>query len=52
MSVVEVGEQAAVKLARAGAPVAIAEGFPLHARSMQARAGEAAAEGAVRENGS
>jgi histidinol dehydrogenase len=57
MSVVEVGEQAAVKLARAGAPLAIAEGFPLHARSMQARVGEAgtgeaAAEGAVRENGS
>jgi histidinol dehydrogenase len=51
MSVVEIGEQAAVKLARAAAPVAVAEGFPLHARSMQARAGEAAAEDAVRENG-
>jgi histidinol dehydrogenase len=50
MSVVEIGEQAAVKLARAGAPVAIAEGFPLHARSMQARAGEPVTEGAVREN--
>jgi histidinol dehydrogenase len=50
MSVVEIGEQAAAKLAKAGVPVAIAEGFPLHARSMQARVGEAAAEGAVREN--
>jgi hypothetical protein len=51
MSVVEIGEQAAVKLAKAGAPIAIAEGFPLHARSMLARAGEAATQGAVRENG-
>jgi histidinol dehydrogenase len=50
MSIVEIGEQAAAKLAKAGVPVAIAEGFPLHARSMQARVGEAAAEGAVREN--
>jgi histidinol dehydrogenase len=40
MSVVEIGERAAAKLARAGAPIAIAEGFPLHARSMRARAGE------------
>lgn len=47
MSVVEIGERAAAKLARAGAPIALAEGFPLHARSMLARAGE----GAVSENG-
>ncbi|HEX5308314.1 MAG TPA: histidinol dehydrogenase [Solirubrobacteraceae bacterium] len=47
MSVVEIGEQAAAKLARAGAPIALAEGFPLHARSMLARA----PEGAVSENG-
>jgi histidinol dehydrogenase len=47
MSVVEIGEQAAAKLARAGAPLALAEGFPLHARSMLARAGG----GAVSENG-
>jgi histidinol dehydrogenase len=47
MSVVEIGEQAAPKLARAGAPIALAEGFPLHARSMLARA----PEGAVSENG-
>jgi len=40
MSVVEIGEQAAAKLARAGAPVALAEGFPLHAISMEARMGE------------
>jgi histidinol dehydrogenase len=51
MSVVEIGEQAAAKLARAGAPVALAEGFPLHARSMLARAGEQPAEGTVSENG-
>jgi histidinol dehydrogenase len=40
MSVVEIDEQAAAKLARAGAPVARAEGFPLHAISMEARMGE------------
>jgi histidinol dehydrogenase len=50
MSVVEIGEQAAAKLARAGAPVAIAEGFPLHARSMLARA-ESVSDAAVSENG-
>ncbi len=37
MSVVEIGDEAAVKLAAAGAPVARAEGFPLHAASMLAR---------------
>jgi histidinol dehydrogenase len=37
MSVVRIGEQAAGKLARAAAPVARAEGFPLHAISMEAR---------------
>jgi histidinol dehydrogenase len=40
MSVVESNPSAAEKLARAGAPVALAEGFPLHARSMLARIGE------------
>ncbi len=40
MSVVEIGPDAAVKLAQAGAPVARAEGFPLHAISMEARMGE------------
>ncbi len=37
MSVVEIGDEAAAKLAAAGAPVARAEGFPLHAASMLAR---------------
>jgi histidinol dehydrogenase len=37
MSVVEIGDEAAAKLARAGAPVANAEGFPVHAASMLAR---------------
>ncbi len=37
MSVVEIGDEAAAKLARAGAPIANAEGFPLHAESMLAR---------------
>jgi histidinol dehydrogenase len=37
MPVVRVGEGAAAKLARAGAPIAVAEGFPLHAESMRAR---------------
>jgi histidinol dehydrogenase len=40
MPVVEVGPAAAVKLAKAGAPIARAEGFPLHASSMEARIGE------------
>ncbi len=37
MSVVEIGDEAAAKLAAAGAPIARAEGFPLHAESMLAR---------------
>jgi histidinol dehydrogenase len=40
MSVVEIGDEAAAKLARAGAPIARAEGFPLHAESMLARVRE------------
>jgi histidinol dehydrogenase len=37
MSVVEIGDHAAAKLAQAGAPIANAEGFSLHAESMLAR---------------
>ncbi len=51
MSVVEVGDAAAAKLAKAGAPIAEAEGFPLHARSMRARAPEAPLQAPVSENG-
>ncbi len=51
MSVLEVGPEAAVKLARAGAPVAQAEGFPLHALSMQARIPGSPSERQVSENG-
>jgi histidinol dehydrogenase len=40
MSVLEIGDEAAAKLARAGAPIANAEGFPLHAKSMLARVRE------------
>jgi histidinol dehydrogenase len=40
MSVVDIGDQAAAKLAQAGAPIARTEGFPLHARSMLARVSE------------
>jgi histidinol dehydrogenase len=40
MSVLEIGDEAAAKLARAGAPIADAEGFPLHAKSMLARVRE------------
>jgi histidinol dehydrogenase len=36
----DVGGEAASKLAAAGAPIARAEGFELHARSMEARMGE------------
>jgi histidinol dehydrogenase len=50
MSVVEIGEQAAVKLARAGAPIARAEGFPLHALSMEARIAEQGWQAPVSEN--
>jgi histidinol dehydrogenase len=51
MSVVEIGEEAAAKLAKAGAPIAEAEGFPLHARSMLARAPEEPSKAPVGENG-
>lgn len=51
MSVVQVGDAAAAKLAKAGAPIAEAEGFPLHARSMRARAPEAPSQAPVSENG-
>ncbi|HWX86702.1 MAG TPA: histidinol dehydrogenase [Solirubrobacteraceae bacterium] len=40
MSIVEIPDPAAAKLAKAGAPLAEVEGFPLHARSMRARAPE------------
>ena len=40
MPVVEIGDEAAAKLARAGASIANAEGFPLHAESMLARVRE------------
>jgi histidinol dehydrogenase len=50
MSVVEIGDEAAVKLARAGAPIAEAEGFPLHALSMRARAPESPFDAGVSEN--
>jgi histidinol dehydrogenase len=40
MPVVQSSAAASAKLAKAGAPVALAEGFPLHARSMLARIGE------------
>jgi histidinol dehydrogenase len=51
MSVVEIGDTAAAKLAKAGAPIAQAEGFPLHALSMMARAPEAPSDARVSENG-
>ncbi|HTA13786.1 MAG TPA: histidinol dehydrogenase [Solirubrobacteraceae bacterium] len=51
MSVIEIGAEAAAKLARAGAPVAQAEGFPLHALSMQARNPAAPSDQPLSENG-
>jgi histidinol dehydrogenase len=51
MSVVEIGNEAAAKLAQAGAPVARAEGFPLHALSMQARIAESRSGPPLSENG-
>lgn len=51
MSVVEIGDAAAVKLARAGAPIANAEGFPLHAASMQARIPSSHSGAPLSENG-
>jgi histidinol dehydrogenase len=50
MSVVEIGDEAAAKLARAGAPIAEAEGFPLHALSMTARGPEQPSQAPVGEN--
>jgi histidinol dehydrogenase len=50
MSVVEIPPEAAAKLARAGAPVAEAEGFPLHALSMRARIPEQPSGGVLSEN--
>jgi histidinol dehydrogenase len=47
MSEVRIDGESAVKLARAGAPIARAEGFEWHARSMEARAGSHAQEGTV-----
>jgi histidinol dehydrogenase len=43
MSIGEIGDEAAAKLARAGVPIARAEGFPLHAESMLARIREPSA---------
>ncbi len=40
MSVLQIPDPAAAKLAKAGAPIAQAEGFPRHAASMMARVGE------------
>ena len=40
MAEVRIGADAAAKLAAAGAPIATAEGFDVHAESMRARAGE------------
>jgi histidinol dehydrogenase len=51
MSVVEIGNEAAAKLAQAGAPVANAEGFPLHALSMRARIPEPRSGPPLSENG-
>jgi histidinol dehydrogenase len=51
MSVVEIGDEAAAKLARAGAPVAVAEGFPLHALSMHDRIAEPGSGPPLSENG-
>jgi histidinol dehydrogenase len=51
MSIVEIGAHAAAKLAQAGAPIANAEGFPLHALSMQARIPEPPSEPPLSENG-
>jgi histidinol dehydrogenase len=51
MSVVEIGNEAAAKLAQAGAPVANAEGFPLHALSMRARIPEPPSGPPLSENG-
>jgi histidinol dehydrogenase len=40
MAEVRVDDQAAVRLAKAGAPIALIEGFDWHARSMEARMGD------------
>jgi histidinol dehydrogenase len=40
MAEVQIGSAAAAKLAKAGAPIALLEGFDWHARSMEARIGD------------
>ncbi len=50
MSEVRIDADSAAKLARAGAPIARAEGFEWHARSMEARAESQADEGAVTDD--
>jgi histidinol dehydrogenase len=50
MSVVEIDGRAVGKLAQAGAPVAEAEGFPLHALSMRARIPEKRSDTPLSEN--
>jgi histidinol dehydrogenase len=40
MAEVRIGPEGAVKLAKAGAPIARAEGFEWHAQSMEARIGD------------
>lgn len=50
MSEVRIDPEAASKLARAGAPIARAEGFEWHARSMEARTREPTAEKAVTDD--
>jgi histidinol dehydrogenase len=50
MSVVDIGDEAAAKLAKAAAPIAAAEGFPMHALSMRARAPELPSHTSVSEN--
>jgi histidinol dehydrogenase len=48
---VEIASSGASKLARAGAPIARAEGFEWHARSMEARAGDQEAGGTEETGG-
>jgi histidinol dehydrogenase len=44
MAEVRIGPQAAGKLSRAGVPIARAEGFAWHARSMEARTADGMGE--------
>jgi histidinol dehydrogenase len=50
MAEVQITEDSVSKLAAAGTPIALAEGFPLHAESMRARVRRTSSDASLKEN--